>query len=196
MFLLAAVCVPWQWHVLASSTQTHSIAIAFVVTGVLILVGLGVFFIAGHPTHRWFEHRLRARQAKTARDEAARIWGLLCGSKKVVGTVITAAIVTQAINCLLFYMAGRAVGIANPFWLWVSFVPIVLAASALPLSIAGLGVRDYLLVLFLGILARVDAADALAASVIVFSVLIIISLFGGLLYIIYRPKSALGVTAS
>ena len=74
---------------------------------------------------------------------------------------------------------------AGPVWL--SFAPIVLAANALPITVAGIGVREYLLVLFLGVLAQVDSEHALAASLVTFAIILAVCLIGGVLYIFYRP---------
>jgi hypothetical protein len=57
----------------------------------------------------------------------------------------------------------------------------------LPITIAGFGVREYLLVLFLGVTAQVESERALAASLVVFAMTLTVCLFGGLLYIFYRP---------
>jgi hypothetical protein len=61
----------------------------------------------------------------------------------------------------------------------------------LPITFAGLGVREYLLVLFLGVLAQVESERALAASFMAFSMILAVCLFGGLLYIFYRPAQRL-----
>lgn len=95
--------------------------------------------------------------------------------------------VTQLLLCTVFYLAGLSVGIHAPLLSWLTFVPIVLAANVLPITIAGFGVREYLLVLFLGVTAQVDSERALAASFVVFSIILVVCLFGGLLYIFYKP---------
>jgi uncharacterized membrane protein YbhN (UPF0104 family) len=194
ILLLAVIGIPWQWSVLASSSQTHWIAVAILAGGVGICLGGGVFFLAGHPTHRWFERRLRSRPAHSLRDEAARIWGLLCDNKIVVGKVVCAALIAQLLQCMSFYLAGVSVGIHLPLLVWLTFLPIVFAASALPITIAGIGVRDYLLILFLGVIAAIGSERALAASFIMLSMMLAISLFGGLLYIFYRPKRKVTTT--
>jgi hypothetical protein len=81
-----------------------------------------------------------------------------------------------------------SVGIRTPLLSWTTFVPIVLAANALPITIAGVGIREYLLVLFLGVIAGVDSERAIAASFVIFAMILMMCLLGGLLYIFYRPK--------
>jgi uncharacterized membrane protein YbhN (UPF0104 family) len=194
VLLLAAFCIPWQWSLLASSNQTYWIALVILSAGAFVCLSGAIFFLAGHPTHRWFEKRLRLRPANSLRDEAARIWGLLCDNKMLVAKVIGAALVTQLVHCVIFYLAGFSVGIRSPLLIWPTFVPIILAANALPITIAGIGVREYLLVLFLGIIAGVDSEHALAVSFVIFSMILTICLLGGLLYIFYRPKRKLTTT--
>jgi len=188
VLLLAAFCVPWQWSLMSASSQTRWIALGMLAAGALTCVGGAVFFLAGHPTHRWFEKRLRLKPAHSLRDEAARIWGVLCDNKLVVAKVIGAALSTQLIHCGAFYLAGLSVGIHTPLLIWTTFVPIVLAANALPITIAGVGVREYLLVLFLGVIAGVNSERAIAASFVIFAMILVMCLLGAFLYIFYRPK--------
>jgi glycosyltransferase 2 family protein len=191
VLLLAAFCIPWQWSLLSASSQTYWIALVILSVGAFVCIGGAVFFLAGHPTHRWFKERLRLRPAHSLRDEAARIWGLLCDNKMLVAKVIGAALITQLVHCVIFYLAGLSVGIRSSLLIWPTFIPIVLAANALPITIAGIGVREYLLVLFLGVIAGVDSERAFAASFVIFSMILTICLLGGFLYIFYRPKSKL-----
>ncbi|PYJ11713.1 MAG: hypothetical protein DMF06_01860 [Verrucomicrobia bacterium] len=188
ILFLALLGLPLQWSVLANSNQTYWIALIILAGGIGVCLGGAIFFLAGHPTHRWFERRLRSRPAHTIRDEAARIWGLLCDNKVIVGKVIAAALIAQLLQCISFYFAGVSVGIDRPLLIWLSFLPIVFAANALPFTIAGIGVREYLLILFLGVIAGIENDRALAASFIMFAMMLAISLLGGLLYIFYRPQ--------
>jgi uncharacterized membrane protein YbhN (UPF0104 family) len=188
VLLLAVCCIPWQWSLLSTSSQTYWLALVILSAGVVVWLGGAYFFLAGHPTYGWFEKRLRSLPAHSLRDEAARIWGLLCDDKISVAKVVSAALITQLVHCIIFYLAGLSVGIRSPLLIWPTFIPIVLAANALPITIAGIGVRDYLLVLFLGIIAGIDSERAVAASFVIFSMILTICLLGGLLYIFYRPK--------
>ena len=189
VLLLAGFCVPWQWALLSTSRQTHLLGVVILTASAAAFIGGAIFFATGHPTRGWFEKRLRAFPAKSLRDELARIWGLLCDHKLVVLQVLGAAVATQLIHCFTFYLAGRSVGIATSPLVWVTFIPIVLAANALPITIAGIGVREYLLILFLGVIAKIDDASAFAASFVMFAMIFVICLLGGLLCIFYKPKS-------
>jgi uncharacterized protein (TIRG00374 family) len=191
VLVLALFCIPWQWNILSASGETHWFALAIVIAGFAVCLFGILFFIAGHPTHQWFEKRIRSLPAHSLRDEFARIWGLLCTNKKTLAEVIAAAAVTQVLICLLFYLAGISVGIRAPLSVWLSFVPIVLAANVLPITVAGFGVREYLLVTFLGVMAQIDSERALAASFVAFAIILVVCLLGGLFYVFYRPRQTL-----
>jgi uncharacterized membrane protein YbhN (UPF0104 family) len=189
ILILAVICIPFQWELLATTVTTHWMALGIVIFGGITVVTGIFFFLVGHPTRLWFQHQLRAFPARGLRDEIARIWGLLCDRKPTVARVITAAVGTQIVVCTMFYLAGTSVGLHIPMLAWLGVVPIILAASAVPITIAGIGVREYLLVLFLGVLANVDQEKALAASLIVFAMILSVSLLGGIVYIFYRTKT-------
>lgn len=190
VLVLATVCVPWRWSILSASRQTYWLATIILGAGVTACLFLALFFVAGHPTHQWFEKRLRSLPAHSLRDESARIWGLLCINKKPLAQVLAGALLTQLLLCFVFYFAGLSVGIHASLLSWLTFVPIVIASNAVPITIAGIGVREYLFVLFLGVIAGIDSESALAASFVVFAIVLVICLSGGLLYIFYRPKVA------
>ena len=185
---LAVLWIPWQWSTLSTTPQTHWLAVIVLSAGASVCLGGVLFFAAGQPTHLWLQKRLRALPPHSLREGAVRIWGLLCVNKKPLAKVIAAAIGTQLFLCLVFYLAGVSVGIYIPLLSWLTFVPIVLAANAVPITFAGIGVREYLLVLFLRV-SGVESERALAASFVVFVIILIVSLCGGVLYLFYKPRA-------
>src|SRR5947207_15693505 len=96
---LAVVCVPWQWNVLSRSRETYWLTLAILLAGTAVCLFGAVFFLAGHPTHRWFEKRLRSSPGRSFRDEVARIWGLLCDNKIAVAQIAAGAILLQLFSC-------------------------------------------------------------------------------------------------
>ena len=104
------------------------------------------------------------------------------------------AAVTHVMLCCAFWSAGRAVGIELPLWFWMSFVPVVLVAGVIPVTFAGIGVRDYLLFLFLGstVGAKAQADQIAAVSMLILFSTLLFSALGGLVYLAFRtpPKKS------
>ncbi len=76
-----------------------------------------------------------------------------------------------------------AAEIAVPWSVLLAIVPVMLAASYIPVSISGIGVRDVALVELLG-QAGVPAASALTISVLIVGVSVVLGLVGGLVYLV------------
>ena len=56
-----------------------------------------------------------------------------------------------------------------------------------PITVAGIGVRESLAVSYLSVLAGVHGDQAVAASLIVLAMTLVICLAGGIVYIFYKP---------
>jgi uncharacterized protein (TIRG00374 family) len=197
LLLLSLVCIPRQWELLAASTKTYWLAVGMLGAGSAIAVG-GISFlvISVQRSQKILQGFLPYLPSPKLREELARLNGLLGNNKSRLLQVTGAAVGTQLLLCSLFYLAGTAVGIHLPLLTWLSFVPIVLAANAVPITMLGIGVREYLLVLFLGVLAHVEGERALAASFVVFSIILTVGLIGGLVYVFYKPQDSQTVASS
>lgn len=187
---LAVLCIPWQWDVLATSRPAMLFAFGILAAGAVICA-LGVLFFA---SGRKLLERLRDWVLDFLPDgklkrQFSHMGELLVLNRRTVAQVIAAAVVTQVALCFVYRLAGHAVGIDAPLGAWLGFVPILLAANAAPITIAGLGVREYLLVLYLGVVMRVPEEQALATSVIVLAMTLTVCLLGGVVYIFYRPPA-------
>ncbi|HEY2572953.1 MAG TPA: lysylphosphatidylglycerol synthase transmembrane domain-containing protein [Verrucomicrobiaceae bacterium] len=189
VLLLAGACLPFHWHLLTSSRQTYWIALSIMMAGLVALAGMLVFFLVPQSAaERWAARWLPGREESSVHIRILRMWGSLCAGKAAIAGVLVRAIGTQLTVCAFYYLAGYAVGIRTPFAVWLGFVPVVLAANSFPMTVAGLGVREYLFILFLGVLAGVDEEHALSASLLAFAIIFLTALFGGLVYVVFRPR--------
>jgi uncharacterized membrane protein YbhN (UPF0104 family) len=83
---------------------------------------------------------------------------------------------------------GRACGIELPFAVWLFAWPLAKIAAMLPVSLAGIGVREAALA---GVLSRFDVpgAQAVAVGLLWETVLIAGGAFGGLFYTVVRRRA-------
>jgi len=186
VFVLCLFCVPFQWRALSLQSQTAYLA-GIVIIGGLGCVALWTLYLAVPDAPRRLGAWLGRMMPPRWKQEVDRLGPALGAHRPTMAVVFTAALAIQLLNCVSCLLAGWAVGIHLSFWSWASFVPILLAANVLPITVAGIGVRDYLFVLFLGALGAVPDAQALAASVIMLGMMMAVSFAGGLVYIIARP---------
>lgn len=102
---------------------------------------------------------------------------------KVFGCSVVFQGIIVAMNCLLF----RGMGVDVSWSLCLSLIPLISALAMVPISINGLGLREWsYVVLFTP--WGVDAAVALAVSLTFFIVVMFVSLLGGFLYLTGRRE--------
>lgn len=113
--------------------------------------------------------------------QAERLWSLAreyADARQFVALGVLASIIYQLLVTLVYYVGGRALGIQVGFGDYVWIVALVTLSQILPITIAGLGVREGLFVFLLG-QYDVSASTAVALSLIVFSVTLLFGLLGG-----------------
>ncbi len=86
---------------------------------------------------------------------------------------------------LNYYLASKALGIELGLTAFIFIVPIVALIAMLPISIGGIGLRENSLVFIMTALGAARSPSALT-SLILFAMLILIGIIGGLVYVI-RP---------
>jgi glycosyltransferase 2 family protein len=104
---------------------------------------------------------------------------------RVLGT----AFVYQLSVIAVFGLVFRALDLDVPIAAVLAFVPAVLMLQVLPITISGLGVREGAIALFMRPFG-VTNAQALAAGLLWFGALIIVSMLGAAAFIGYRKPAA------
>jgi uncharacterized protein (TIRG00374 family) len=201
LFILTTICIPMNWNVLALQPATRWLGVGFLAAGVVMLLLAFLFLICKQTLLERFVVKIKSRFSGSALiAELSDVALAFTGNRGRLCVVCAAALVTQVLICTSFWSAGNALGIHLPLWAWMSFIPIMLVASVFPITFAGIGVRDYLLFLFLGSSMHLGVgADQIAALSLLFLVFtLLLAAIGGLVYLVYKPapKTAPVVTVS
>lgn len=103
--------------------------------------------------------------------------------KKIIIKNFILSLIIQATGPVSFYLISLALGERFRFIYFLIFVPIIATITMLPISIAGLGLREAASVYFftkIGMSAKV----ALTISLLVFFFVFILGIIGGLIYVL------------
>jgi len=103
------------------------------------------------------------------------------------------SIVAQAMLLVSQYCITRALHLPVPLLFVAGVTGLVYVLISVPISIGGLGVRESLFILYLG-LAGVSSEGAVAASLIGFSIGLFWSLVGGMIHLRYKHPLPAAVT--
>jgi hypothetical protein len=90
-------------------------------------------------------------------------------------------------TCLCFYVTGFAFGLNLSFVDYLIVVPIIMTVALIPVSIAGVGTREAASVYFFSMIG-VDKTIALSLSLINLASVILLSVFGGLVYLAFYHR--------
>jgi uncharacterized membrane protein YbhN (UPF0104 family) len=106
--------------------------------------------------------------------------------KRIIYNALLLSLIIQVISILEVYLLSLSIGLKVPIIYFFIFVPIISVISAIPISIAGLGVRETgFTALFKMVFSDlgVTSAQAVSLSVLLFAVMCLINLIGGIEYL-------------
>lgn len=104
-------------------------------------------------------------------------------SNKTIIRAILFSIIFQIITLINTVIISNSLGIIVPIQYFFMIVPLIALLSSIPISIQGLGVREAGFVFFLAQVG-VPSAEALSLSLISFSLNLLLSIIGGVIYTI------------
>ena len=174
----------------ASDLASNS-GIALALVAVAVICGMGAAVVFSDRAEDWAQRvnallpsgRVRAFFADTI--QAARAYAAFHGRLAVI---LAASIGVQLLRILEAYCLGRALGMRAPAAAYVEFLPLILLAVLLPISMNGIGTSQ---AAFVWLFARVGApeSEAFALSVLFLAIGVVGNLPGGLLYAIGPARS-------
>jgi glycosyltransferase 2 family protein len=124
----------------------------------------------------------RSRRARTLWQDGLGTLRDLARSPSRLGRVILLAVITQGMVVFLWYILARGMGFELPALTFLWAVPVVSLSVLLPVTFAGLGVREGVWLLLLAD-TGIAPADILAFSLLYFGCNLLVGIIGGLLFV-------------
>ncbi|MBI4654900.1 MAG: flippase-like domain-containing protein [Nitrospirae bacterium] len=102
--------------------------------------------------------------------------------KEIIYKGLLLGFIIQLIGITCVYILSLSIGINVPIFYFFMFVPIINVVSSVPISFAGLGIREAGFVILFGNIAVIKE-EALSLSLLIFIVMCLVSLLGGIEYL-------------
>jgi uncharacterized protein (TIRG00374 family) len=96
------------------------------------------------------------------------------------------SLILQMIVIVVFYLISRSLSLSVPLLYFFLFVPLISVVSMLPISVAGLGVREGSAVYFFAKVG-LDSAGALSLSLLWFALMAVSSGLGAIVFLVGHP---------
>jgi len=155
--------------------------VVWLLPGVLALFGAGSFAV--------FRLRMGRGIGVVGRmhEHFARYWG----DRRVMARAFGLSVSVHLLSSVLVYVLAHGLGLDLPMRVVLIAVPIAATVSALPITLSGLGVREYAMVLVLGT-QGVSAEQATALSFLWFVAVAAGGLPGALVYLAMKGEGGGG----
>lgn len=163
--------------------------------GFLVLL-IGAYFgvslvIWVGPLHTWAMKLLARIHLYGINKKIDTLYKVLMSYKRhgdILITILICSAVVQGGVIIGYYVLGRGLGMDIPISYYFFFIPLATVVSMLPVSLAGLGIREGAFVyLFTSVGATKE--QALTLSLMWFTILVVVSIAGGVEYVrIGKPK--------
>jgi uncharacterized protein (TIRG00374 family) len=167
--------------------------------GTAAALGLAMLFLLARPNAKYkmqsAKGKMEAKSSTARQPWRQRLLNLpfaLCilyfalfPSRRIFFVTTFLSVVVQSGNVVLVWLVGRALGVTVPLSYYAILVPVVTLLTMVPISLNGMGVREWGTVLLLGSVG-VDAAMALTLAFLWFATYSVVSLAGAGYYLLGR----------
>jgi uncharacterized protein (TIRG00374 family) len=146
--------------------------------GVYFMAGMIVFFSLVNRTSIGNGQRVRDLKAKV-QDYISRFRTFVCEFRREMYGILFISLVNQLIIIFENFLILKALGIDIGFINVMYIVPLTFFATLLPVTIAGIGIREGAFIYFLGIY-NYSMEDAIAFSLIGYLLILVMGISGGI----------------
>ena len=181
LLLVAAIGLPRMHALLGAGGVAFWVIPAFIVAGALGFAALMTVDRLPPGFMRW---RIVAATGRLSADARRALLDRRYGSAVVLVSLFIQICVSSTV-----WMIAQALGLGVGWFDCLILVPPVMLISMVPISIAGWGVREGAMVTAFG-LVGIDAADALALSIVFGVIVSLVGVPGGVIWALTRPKRA------
>jgi uncharacterized protein (TIRG00374 family) len=170
------------------SVEGFSLLGLFLLVGVGFAIGITAIFHSG--VHRHFSALLKRLHLDRFEEKLELVYqGLtqLRRNRFAILLVVFLSLGVQLLVVIAMWFAAQSIGVGVSFNLFLIFIPIVNLATAIPLTINGVGVREsvyYLLFSQVG----VPVESAVTLSLLNLVIMMMAALPGGIVYSLYKKE--------
>ena len=177
-----------RYDFLAQTSETRQLLwFLLFLLGSSILFLVSTFIISGFNLFHSLPEKFPGREKLI---EIAAAYHLYAHHWRATFVAFGASIVAHLATFATFLCAAYALGAVVPMVNFFAIMPVERTISALPISFAGIGLREKVLQIMLSGLCGVPEAKAILIGSLSFLIILVCCIPGALVYLFYKPSSA------
>jgi len=141
--------------------------------------------------HRLFTrllHRLRLSRMATRIDAVSSAFQVMARHPRILFDSLLISLVNQLLVCAISWIAAMGMNIQESFLYFVVFIPVITLITMIPISLSGMGLREYAFVALFSAIG-VPPPAALALALLTSAMILLSAVPGGILYLVLRNRS-------
>ena len=185
---ITGTLIALRYDFLAQTTETRQLLwFLLFLLGSSILFLLSTFIISGFNLFHLLPEKFPGREKLI---EISAAYHLYAHHWRATLVAFGASIVAHLATFATFLCAAYALGAAVPVLDFFAVMPVERTISALPISFAGIGVREKILQIMLNGLCGVPEATAILIGSLSFLIILVCCIPGAVVYLFYKPSGA------
>ncbi len=158
-------------------------------TSLLFLLGnIVVFAPSLHQTLTRFLHAVRLPKVAVKADAISNAFQVMGRHRGVLIVSLAVSLVNQLLAISVTWVLAEGLRLDVPLRYFLLFVPVITLISMIPISLNGMGLREYAFMTLLGAIG-IAPESCIALGLLSSAFIIVSSLPGGVVYIFFRNRS-------
>ena len=185
---ITGTLIALRYDFLSQTTETRQLLwFLLFLLGSSILFLLSTFVISGFNLFHWLPEKFPGREKLI---EISAAYHLYAHHWRATLVAFGVSIVAHLATFATFLCADYALGAAVPLLDFFAVMPVERTISALPISFAGIGLREKILQIMLNGLCGVPEAKAILIGSLSFLIILVCCIPGAVVYLFYKPSGA------
>src|ERR1044071_7026157 len=185
---ITATQIALRYDFLSQKPETRNLLwLLLILLGTSVAFLVGTFVISGFKLFRFFPAHFPGRDKLI---EIFAAYHLYAHHWRATLVAFGTSIVAHLATFTAFLFAAYALGVWVPLVNFFAIMPVERTISALPISFAGIGLREKILQIMLNGLCGVPEAKAILIGSLSFLIILICCLPGAVIYLFYKPSDA------
>jgi uncharacterized protein (TIRG00374 family) len=186
LIAITGTLIGLRYDFLSQTPETRNLVwTLLLVLGFSIVSLVSTFVISGFNLLKWLPARFPGREKLI---ELSAAYHLYARHWTATGIGFLCSLVAHLATFTTFLCVAFAFHVAVPIIDFFAIMPVERTISSLPISFAGVGVREHILQVMLNGLLGVEPARAVLIGSMSFLVMLACAVPGGLIYLLYRPS--------
>jgi uncharacterized protein (TIRG00374 family) len=186
LVFITGTLIGLRYDFLAQTTQTRNLLwLLLFLLGASIVALLSTFVISGFNLFHRLPEKFAGREKLI---EIAAAYHLYAHHWRATLVAFGASIVAHLATFATFLCAAYALGAVVPLVDFFAVMPVERTISALPISFAGIGLREKVLQIMLSSLCGVPEAKAILIGSLSFLIILVCCIPGAFVYLFYKPS--------